>query len=189
MTRTRWTPLFPANTACSGDPSQAQDWLCPSEPLSQQHWRCCFIPCSQASSKYWNAFPHNQLDLPRDCSALCCPIQITVTYPLSWLQTQNRLKGEGRFSCVPWCSALLHPFYEMQRGGSLAVLIRRPKGHHVLPALLDITPQDQLWSLCFWAVLSFPRAQPCQSINLPAAVEWNRTPNPALVWVHTLSGN
>lgn len=150
MTRTRWTLFFPANTACTGHPSQAQDWVCPSEPLSQQHWHCCLIPCSQASSKYWNAFPYHQLDLPRARYALCCPIQITIPYPLFWLQTQNRLKGEDRFFCVPWCSALLHPFYEMQQGGSLAVLIRRPKGHHVLPVLLYITPQDQLWSFCFW---------------------------------------
>lgn len=133
-------------------PFTTPDWLCPSEPLSQQHQHCCLIPHSQASSKYWNAFPYHQLDLPRACSALCYPIQITISYPLFWLQTQNRLKGDGRFSCVLWCSALLHPLYEM--GDSLAILIRGPKGHNVLPALLYRALQDQLWSFCFWGFLS-----------------------------------
>lgn len=50
--------------------------------------------------------------------ALCCPIQITISYPLFWLQTQNRLKGEGRFSCVPWCSALLHPLWDGRFSGN-----------------------------------------------------------------------
>lgn len=77
-------------------------------------------------------------------SLLCfmLPIQITISYPLFWLQTQNRLKGEGRFSCVPQCFALLHPLYEM--GGSPAILNRRPRGHNVLPALVYATLQDQL---------------------------------------------
>lgn len=159
MTRTRWTLFFLANTACTGHPSQAQDWVCPSEPLSQQHWHCCLIPCSQASSKYWNAFPYHQLDLPRARYALCCPIQITIPYPLFWLQTQNRLKGEGRFFCVPWCSALLHPFYEMQQvSGSINQEAQRsscpssPAVHNPTRSALKL-----LFLRGFWAVLSFPR--------------------------------
>lgn len=188
MTRTRWTLFFPANTACTGHPSQAQDWVCPSEPLSQQHWHCCLIPCSQASSKYWNAFPYHQLDLPRARYALCCPIPITIPYPLFWLQTQNRLKGEDKVFLCPMMLCLASSFIWDATGrvsGSINQEAQRsscpssPAVHNPTRSALKL-----LFLRGFWAVLSFS-----QSISLPAAVEWNRTPNTALVWVHTLSGN